>query len=246
MKYDFKTLISILIIISFLIPTPIMAKLTPKHIKEEDKKVEVITIKKGDTLWDLAKLYYNDPFMWKKFEEFNIITDPNLIFPGEKLVISAEDAKKLKEILKERAIEVKEKIKEAEAKEKVVIKEVIKVEEVKVPVEVKDPVQDKALLEKLARLEQEVERLEQEVKLLEGEKSKTKEEKETVELREQVSYLKKEEEMLRKSIIELEEKLSGEKAEVTKLRKGKQEAEDLSHFLTVGAMCGFIILNAFK
>ncbi|MEW6095208.1 MAG: LysM peptidoglycan-binding domain-containing protein, partial [bacterium] len=118
MRCNFKTLISILTIISFLFPPPVLAKIIPKEIKK-DKKVQVITIKNGDTLWDLAKLYYKDSFMWKKFEELNIITNPDLIFPGEKLVISEEDAKRIKEILEKRAIEVKEKIKEAKVKKEV-------------------------------------------------------------------------------------------------------------------------------
>jgi len=236
MRDDLKTLISILTIISFLflLPASVIAKLTPKKLKE-DKKVEVITIKKGDTLWDLAKFYYKNPFMWKKFKEFNIITNPDLIFPGEKLVIRKEDGKRLKEILEKRVIEVKNEIKEAEAKkeelekekkelEKGEVKEVVKIKEVKVPV------QDEALLKKIAELEQEI-------KLLEEEKSRTKE---IIEKLDEMAYLKEEEKMLQASILELEEKLSEEKKE-------KQKEEDFAHSLAVGAICGFILLlNAFK
>jgi len=253
MNYNFKTLISILTIISFLFPTPVLAKLTPKP-PEKDKKVEVITIKKGDTLWGLAKLYYKDPFMWKKFQEFNIITNPDLIYPGEKLVISAEDAKKLKEILEKRTIEVEEKIKEVKGKkellekkkepEKVVeVKEVIKVEEIKVPVPVPVPVEDEALLKEIARLEQEVAQLKQEC---EKQKSEKEKEKEVVAVMEQMAFLKEEDEMLRASIVELEEKLSAEKTEVTTLKKEKQESEETIHFLVIGVMCGLVLLNAFK
>jgi len=246
MNYNFKTLISMLTIISFLFPTPALAKITPKPV-EKDKKVEVITIKKGDTLWDLAELYYKNPFMWKKFQEFNIVTNPDLIYPGEKLVIRAEDAKKLKEILEKRAIEVKEEIKELKGKKKLLekkkepekvveVKEVVKVEEVKVPV----PVQDEALLKKIAKLEQELANLKKE-----GEKQKreVEKEKEIVEVREQMAFLKEEEKMLRASIVELEEKLSKEKTEVTTLKKEKQESEEITHFLVIGVMCGLVLLS---
>ncbi len=232
MRYDFKTLISILIILSFLFPVPVGAKITPKDVKK-DKKMEVITIKKGDTLWDLAKLYYKDSVMWKKFEEFNIITDPDLIFPGEKLVVSTEDAKKIKEILEERAIEVKEEIKKAKEEPKKVevkeveVREIIKVKEVKVP-------PDEVLLKKIAKLEEEI-------TLLNKERGKLKEEKNV-----EVASLKKEEEMLQASILELEEKLGGEKTQVAKLKKEKQEAQELTYFLSVGVLCGIVLLNTFK
>jgi LysM repeat protein len=247
MRYNLKTLISIITIISFLSPITASAKITPKKIKK-GVKVEVITIKKGDTLWDLAKLYYKNPYMWKKFEEFNTFTNPDLIYPGEKLIISAEDAKKIKEILEKRAIEVKEEIKAAKAKKKLLkkkkekpkekeveIKEIIKIKEVKVPVA------DETLLKKIARLEKDLKWLKERSR-----KTMSQKEKKVIELMDQVAYLKEEEEMLRQSILELEEKLSGEKIEVAKLKKEKEESEELTHFLAVGVICGIVLLNAFK
>ncbi len=41
-------------------------------------------VKYGDTLWDLSKKHYDDPFLWGKIWINNTyINDPNLIFPGE-------------------------------------------------------------------------------------------------------------------------------------------------------------------
>ncbi|MEW6620154.1 MAG: LysM peptidoglycan-binding domain-containing protein [bacterium] len=238
-KYNLKTLISTIIAISLIFPTSVSAKITPKEIK--DKKVEVITIKKGDTLWDIAKVCYKNPFMWKKFQEFNIITNPDLIFPGEKLVISAEDAKKLKEILEKRVIEVKEEIKEIKEKKEIlkkkkeekpekveVIKEVIKEKEVKVPVP------DEALLKKIAMLEQEIKLLKKA-----GKKDEKPPQKEIRVLKEQITSLQEEEAILQASIVELEEKLAIEKTD-------KQELEGFSQFLAVGIMCAVILLNTFK
>ena len=47
------------------------------------------TVVDGDTLWDLAQRYYQDPFDWRRIWEANRtdITDPNLILPGQMLVI---------------------------------------------------------------------------------------------------------------------------------------------------------------
>ncbi len=46
-------------------------------------------VKKGDTLWDLAAQYLNNPFMWEKIYEANKnqIEDPHWIYPGQVFVI---------------------------------------------------------------------------------------------------------------------------------------------------------------
>ena len=47
------------------------------------------TVVNGDTLWDLAQQYYGDPFDWRRIWTANQanIADPNLIMPGQVLVI---------------------------------------------------------------------------------------------------------------------------------------------------------------
>ena len=47
----------------------------------------------GDTLWDLAQVYYGDPFDWRRIWDANraAIDDPNLILPGQTLVIPGTD-----------------------------------------------------------------------------------------------------------------------------------------------------------
>ena len=68
------------------------AKITPKRI---EKEVGAITIKKGDTLWDLAIKYFKDPFLWKGFRKYNKFTNPHLIYPGEKLMIPVDIARQI-------------------------------------------------------------------------------------------------------------------------------------------------------
>ncbi len=46
------------------------------------------TIKKGDTLWDISNAFYKDPFLWPLLWKANpYITNPDLIYPGNKLAI---------------------------------------------------------------------------------------------------------------------------------------------------------------
>jgi len=47
------------------------------------------TVKKGDTLWDIAGHYYGDPFLWPIVYEANknIIEDPHWIYPNQVFII---------------------------------------------------------------------------------------------------------------------------------------------------------------
>jgi LysM repeat protein len=52
------------------------------------------TVRKGDTLWDLAQTYLGDPFRWPEIYRRNTATvqDPNLIYPDQVLIISGDVA----------------------------------------------------------------------------------------------------------------------------------------------------------
>ena len=43
-------------------------------------------VKEGDTLWDISKRFYNDPFLWPRLWQQNqYITNPHYISPGDRI-----------------------------------------------------------------------------------------------------------------------------------------------------------------
>lgn len=67
-----------------LTPLPSMAQGAP----------QTHTVKKGDTLWDIAKQYLGDPFKWPEIYRRNTstIADPDLIYPGQVVIITGDVA----------------------------------------------------------------------------------------------------------------------------------------------------------
>ncbi len=71
------------------------ARITP-HDGGDDTML--ITIEKGDTLWDLCQEYLKDPLQWRELSKYNDFTNPHLIYPGEQLRIPVAMAKNVVEI----------------------------------------------------------------------------------------------------------------------------------------------------
>jgi len=61
----------------------------PKPAKPPTPPVRTYTVKKGDNLWNISKKYYGTGTKWPTIANANkkIIKNPNLIYPGQVLVI---------------------------------------------------------------------------------------------------------------------------------------------------------------
>ncbi|RUO42096.1 hypothetical protein CWE22_08105 [Pseudidiomarina aestuarii] len=60
---------------------------------KEDAPAEYV-VKKGDTLWDIAGFYLDDPWLWTELWRVNESVDnPHLIYPGDKLYLSWVDGR---------------------------------------------------------------------------------------------------------------------------------------------------------
>ena len=68
------------------------AKITPHG---GDDGTMLVTIVKGDTLWDLCQKHLKDPLKWRELSKYNDFTNPHLIYPGEELRIPVAMAKEV-------------------------------------------------------------------------------------------------------------------------------------------------------
>ena len=77
-------------------PAPTKQKPWPTLTPVKAGPNEVVhVVKRGDTLWDLAKAYLKDPFRWPEVFQRNtdIVENPHWIYPGETIRIPSSEVK---------------------------------------------------------------------------------------------------------------------------------------------------------
>jgi hypothetical protein len=68
-----------------------LAAVAPLAAQEDQSQQRVHVVRPGETLWDIARMYLDDPFMWPEIFRLNtdVVQDPARIYPSERLVLPA-------------------------------------------------------------------------------------------------------------------------------------------------------------
>lgn len=199
-------------------PTTLEAK-----IKIKDKNAKAITIKKGDTLWDLSNKYYSNPVLWPNFKKYNVFTNPHWIYPGEKLAIGYPDAKKLDNVLQARLSGLVN-----EKKDK--IKKIINLKEEMMELQEKAAQEEKDVSALISQKEEELYRLK-----LELEKKE-----------EECGMLASAIQELQIKLAELEATVDAQRQEIAELQKQNNFAKGVSYFIGFAVVSGVIASEVVK
>ena len=188
------------------------ARITPH---EGDDDTVLITIVKGDTLWDLCQKHLKDPLRWRELSKYNDFTNPHLIYPGEELRIPLAMAKEVTQIAEEELLKQQQEL-----------------EKLKVELAESEATRDKleaeikGLNEEMDTLRAQLKALEDSLKSQEALMMAVKESSGTV-----ASSIKKALEANKAAILEQIARLDEHLAKIDKMIKEHKMAEEATHVL---------------
>ncbi|GIW62971.1 MAG: hypothetical protein KatS3mg090_0797 [Patescibacteria group bacterium] len=67
--------------------TPTTDKVSSAKTEQRKANINEYTVKKGDHLWKIAQEVYGDGYAWTKIAKANNLSNPNILFTGQKLKI---------------------------------------------------------------------------------------------------------------------------------------------------------------
>lgn len=231
MNKELKLIIPALIIF-FVLSGSVEAKISPK-LAISEKKYKIIIVQKGDSLWKLAKIYYNNHYYWTRFKRFNTFTNTNRIYPGEKLIVNIEDVEQIAPpatdvisgIASEKILEPKfqeEKVILEKEIERLKSEQEIKLKELQ---ESKDTINN--LILKLESSKESIVSLEAEVENLKKSQQDVASKEERIKaLTDEIQTVRSENEMTEKFVIELRKSLNEADTEIERLKNEMIQLKD--------------------
>lgn len=118
MKRRYNKTLDIFMLVIILLNSPILWAATDEGKDIKPSREDEYIIKKSDTLWEISGTYLKNPFLWPKiWKENKYISDPDLIYPGNRL--NLPPMPKSEEIAEKERIEGKEELPISKDKEKV-------------------------------------------------------------------------------------------------------------------------------
>ncbi|HEU0016293.1 MAG TPA: LysM peptidoglycan-binding domain-containing protein, partial [Longimicrobium sp.] len=73
---------------SILAAAGLLAAAAPLAAQDPQPEPRLHVVQEGETLWDIARHYLDDPFLWPEIFRLNtdVVEDPARIYPSERLV----------------------------------------------------------------------------------------------------------------------------------------------------------------